>query len=423
VKGRLAGLLFVPVLLMAQAAAPNQAQHRSDEEDALRTALGEAGSSPVDFIRALESHLAKYPQTPRRAELERALVKAAIEAKDKDRIVQYGEKLLSREQDDLQVLERVARSLVDTEDKAAAERALAYASRYEELVMGMRLQEAPGRVSAAEWREELDRGIARSLAIQSRALGNLGKTADAVIKARHAYETYPTAEAAREIGRWLIRSGKEAEAIPHIADAFTLEDSRNTAADRLRDRQRMGALYAKIHGDEKGLGDVILQSFDRTNALMEARRQKVQAEDPNAAATQVLDFTLSSLKGEPLKMVSLKGKVVVLDFWATWCGPCRVQHPLYEQVKQKFHHREDVVFLSINTDEDHEVVEPFLKANGWKVTPYFEGGLSRTLQISSIPTTVILDKKGAIFSRMNGFLPDRFVTMLSDRIDGALKTR
>jgi thiol-disulfide isomerase/thioredoxin len=420
VKRFLLLLLVIPVLIAQQ----EPSRSKTDEEDvALRSALGEAGSSPVDFIRALEGHLDKYPASPRRAELERALAKAAIEGKDRDRIIRYGEKVLSREQDDLQILERVSRALVETEDKAAAERAFRYAYRYEELVMGMRLQDAPGRVSSAEWREELDRGIARSLAIQARALGIMGKTDEAVPKAEQAFETYPTAEAAREIGRWLIRAGKEAEAIPHIADAFTLDDPRNTAADRLRDRQRMGSLYAKIHGDEKGLGDIILQSFDRTQAMVEARRQRVASEDPNAGAKQVLDFTLTGLKGNSLKLRSLQGKVVVLDFWATWCGPCRVQHPLYEQVKQKYREKPEVVFLSINTDEERDVVEPFLKSNGWKVTPYFEGGLSRSLQISSIPTTVILDKKGGIFSRMNGFLPDRFVSMLSDRIEGALKDR
>jgi thiol-disulfide isomerase/thioredoxin len=113
--------------------------------------------------------------------------------------------------------------------------------------------------------------------------------------------------------------------------------------------------------------------------------------------------------------------VIVFDFWATWCGPCRAQHPLYEQVKLRFKNSQDVVFLSVNTDEDRELVAPFLKEHGWKVKPYFEDGLSRALQISSIPTTIIVDRRGEIFSRMNGYLPDRFVDMLTDRIRDALK--
>jgi thiol-disulfide isomerase/thioredoxin len=87
--------------------------------------------------------------------------------------------------------------------------------------------------------------------------------------------------------------------------------------------------------------------------------------DPNAQASNVLEFTISGVDGAKLPIASLKGKAVVFDFWATWCGPCRAQHPLYEQVKQRFHDSPDVVFLSIATDDERELVAPFLKENHW----------------------------------------------------------
>jgi len=81
-----------------------------------------------------------------------------------------------------------------------------------------------------------------------------------------------------------------------------------------------------------------------------------------------------------------------------------------------------VVFLSINTDEEREVVLPFLKENHWEPQQvYFEDGLSRVLAINSMPTTIVLDRHGEVISRMNGFVPERFVDMLSDRIKDALK--
>ncbi len=409
----------VCVLLLA-ALLPAQEE---SEDGALRAALQEAGSSPVDFIRTLESHLDRFPKSEKRSELERALSKAAIESKDRERIIRYGERVLERDQDDLQVLERVARALLDTDARPASERALKYARRYSEIVNGMKLQDTPGRVSSAEWQQELDRGVSRAFALQARATGNLGKPEEAVKLARSAFDAYPSAEASREIARWLIRQGKDLEAVAHLADAFSLTDPKTGEADRLRDRQRMGALYSKVKGGEQGLGDLILQSYDRTTALLETRRQRILQADPNAKATEVLDFTLSGLDKDTLKLRTLAGKVVVFDFWATWCGPCRVQHPLYAQVKEKYKLRDDVVFVSVNTDEDRSVVAPFLRENEWNVPVYFEDGLSRTLQISSIPTTVILDKRGKIFSRMNGFLPDRFVEMLADRIEGAIKGR
>ncbi len=108
------------------------------------------------------------------------------------------------------------------------------------------------------------------------------------------------------------------------------------------------------------------------------------------------------------------------DFWATWCGPCRAQHPLYEQVKERFKQNPDVVFLAVSTDEDRAAVPRFLAANKWSHEVWFEDGLSVHLRVSSIPTTLVLDRNGAVSSRLNGFIKDRFVDMLSDRIREAL---
>jgi len=125
--------------------------------------------------------------------------------------------------------------------------------------------------------------------------------------------------------------------------------------------------------------------------------------------------------GDPLKLSSLNGKVIVLDFWDTWCGPCRLQHPLYQQVMRRFEGNSSVLFLSISTDEEHALVEPFLKENHWTNPVYFEDGLAHMLRINSIPTTIIVNQRGEISSRLNGFNPDRFVDLLTERIQQAMK--
>src|SRR5205814_3290657 len=115
--------------------------------------------------------------------------------------------------------------------------------------------------------------------------------------------------------------------------------------------------------------------------------------DPNAQAKEPMQFTISELSGEKLHLATLKGKVIIMDFWATWCGPCRAQHPLYEEVKKRFKDRADVVFLSIDTDEDRSLVKPFLAQNNWSQKAYFDDGLALLMQASSIPSTVIFNKK------------------------------
>lgn len=401
--------------LALAACALAQAPVVSDaEEQDLSRAVGEAGNSPLEFIRAVEKHLEKYPRTARRPDLERALVKAAIEAKDNRLVILYGERVLARETGDPQVLDRVTRALLASDARDTSERALKYAKRYVEMIAGM-------HASGAREQDEIDRALARALALQSRAAGNLGRLDEAVQLAARGYDVFPNAESAREMGRWLARSGRQEKAIARIADAFTIADPRIDETERQKDRLRMGELYRQLKGSEKGLGDIILEAYDRTTAQLAARRLRLRKSDPNAQVSKIMEFTLSGPGGDKLQLASLKGKTIVFDFWATWCGPCRAQHPLYEEVKRRFKNTPEVVFLSVNTDEERDGIDTFLKQNGWDKKVYFEDGLARMLRISSIPTTVIVDRRGEIFTRMNGYLPERFVDMLTERIRDALK--
>jgi thiol-disulfide isomerase/thioredoxin len=414
---RIAALFCAAAALFVFAAGCFGQQLSKEEQDDLSRALADANGSPKDYLRGLQKHLEKYPDSPRKAELERAAALAAFEAKDDAALVLYGERTLARHPDDLQMLEPVARALTASDSKDAAERALKYARRYETLARGMQSQ----RPHDAEWQNRTDQAIARGLTYEARATAALGRAEEALALAERAFATYPGAEAAREIARSDERLGRIAEAARAMADAFTVQDARNTDAERARDRGRMGELYRKARVSEAGLGDLVLEAYDRNLALVHARELRMRANDPNAQLTDPMQFTLSALDGAPLRMAELKGKVVILDVWATWCGPCRAQHPLYEQVKQRFAGSRDVVFLSINSDEDRAAVRPFLDEVKWAGPVYFEDGLARALKINGIPATIIIGRDGQVFSRMSGFVPELFVDSLTAKIKDALR--
>lgn len=419
-------------VLLALAAAAGAAQNAATSEDAqggaaadeqksLSVALAESGTSPPDFIRALETHLIKFPKTGRRAEMEEAIAKTAMEMDDRRRIIEYGERVIARGPSDPKLIERVSRELLEGEDKARSERALKYARHYEKLLLEAKDKKPSETLSPADWLEEVERGLGRAYVLQARAAGNLGRAGEALELARRSFATYPNAESAREIGRWLARSGSESEAVAHYADAFTIPDPRQDAADRAADRAQLGELYRRLHGgSEQGLGEIVLAAYDRTTALIAERRLRMKQLDPNLGLTNPMEFTLRGLDGGTLAMPSLKGKVVIMDFWATWCGPCRAQHPLYEEVKQRFRGRDDVVFLSINTDENRAGVPKFLEENHWDKRVYLDSGLTAALRISSIPTAILINRRGEIHSRMAGFVPSRFAGLLTERINQAL---
>jgi thiol-disulfide isomerase/thioredoxin len=417
-RNRALGVL--PVLCAAAVMCAADQPPKPDEDDSLRQALSEAGTSNVDFMRVLEQHLAKFPKTERRPEIERAVLKAAIEIDDQKRIIDYGGRVLGRESVDLKTLEAVTRALLAAGTQELAGRALEYAHRYEAGVRDFEKEQPSGGVSAGKWRDDIDRGYGRAYVLEARASSALGRAAEALEIARKSYSVYPTAEAAREIGRLLVKAGKEEEAARSYAEAFAIPDPRNREADRAADRVRLGELYRKLKGSETGLGDLILDAYDRTTEAARERELKLRQLDPNARLTDPMDFTLTDLDGGKLALSSLRGKVLILDFWATWCGPCRVQHGLYEQVKTRFKDRPEVAFLSISTDEDRATVPDFVAENHWDRKVYFEDGLAGMLQISSIPTAILINRQGGIESRMNGFVPQRFVEQLTERIRHAL---
>jgi thiol-disulfide isomerase/thioredoxin len=410
----------IAVLLLA-ALSYGQKQMPEAEQKELQEALAETSNSPLEIARVLEKHLEKHPKSEQRDDIERAILKSAMEAGDKVRIVRYGERALARDMEQPLVLERVAQVLLESDDKERSERALKYAQKFEEILRSLEKEGPSSNRNKGQMLAELDRALGRALVMQARATGNLGKTEEAIALAQKAWAAHASAPAAREAGKWLAKAGRNMDAVRKYADAFSAPDPKNTDAARAEDRRIMAELYRKEKGSEAGLGDLVLEAYDRSAALALRRADLQKQRDPNSEITDPMEFTLTGLDRGPLKLSTLRGKVLVLDFWATWCGPCRVQQPLYEQVQAKFKTNPDVIFLNINTDEDQSIVKPFLEKQKWSKTIYFEDGLSQLLRVSSIPTTIIIDKHGRIFSRMNGFVPDRFVDQLTERIQEALQ--
>ena len=391
------------------------------ELEELQRALAEANSSQIEVLRVIEKHLAAHPATAFRAELEHRAAEAAMAIRDNALTIRYGEASLARTPDDTKLLPGVTRALLALETHDAAERALKYAHHTEDLVRKMQTDGNPGNVSPIEWRNQTDRLLNRALIDEARATGILGSSDGALALARRAFEIYPDSAAAREMAHWLERAGKPDQAIDALADAFMIPDAQATEAQRAADRVRLGELYRKAKGTESGLGALCLEAYDRGAALLKARDENLERNEPNSGLTNVLDFTLSGLDGKPLAMATLKGKVVVMDLWATWCIPCREQHPLYEEVKRRFHDNPKVAFLSVNADPDRSAVKPFVEKMKWQGPVYFEDGLARLYSVEGLPATILLDGNGRLYTHLNGFLDkDHFADLLSERIRDAL---
>jgi thiol-disulfide isomerase/thioredoxin len=109
------------------------------------------------------------------------------------------------------------------------------------------------------------------------------------------------------------------------------------------------------------------------------------------------DFHLDSLQGDSYRLGDFAGRVVLLEFWATWCGPCRLQAEildgLYEEMADS-----GVEFLAIDLGETHDTVEAFVKQNPFTYPVLLDPKetLGVSLQIYALPTVVVVDGEGQI---------------------------
>ena len=109
------------------------------------------------------------------------------------------------------------------------------------------------------------------------------------------------------------------------------------------------------------------------------------------------DFRMKTLDGKMLGPKDFPGQVVVIDFWATWCGPCQIQAKILEPVYRD-HKGRGVQFLAANVGEDVETVKKFVKG---KPFPYPvildpDDKISSNLGVLALPTLIVVDKKGKI---------------------------
>ena len=163
--------------------------------------------------------------------------------------------------------------------------------------------------------------------------------------------------------------------------------------------------------------------------MMVAMPVEAQAQQDDIASTTLInkgdkapDFTVEMISGEQLTLSKLKGKVVVVNFWATWCPPCRqelkvVEKQLIERFKGK-----DFVFLPISRGEAKKTVEAFRKQNGYT----FPMGLDPKQTIykkyasNYIPRNFVVGKDGKVIYTSVGYTPEEFAEMISV-IEKALK--
>jgi thiol-disulfide isomerase/thioredoxin len=392
--------------------AQKQAVKPPTPAEELQKAISEAGNDRATLVKNLQGFLEKYPVAPERPQIYRALVEACMQFHDDECATNYAERIVSLTPDDVSITLLAIQLLERTGDAAGLKRAVTYATRVYEAVRSTPIAEKSPRVSMEEWESQKKRDESAVLALRGKLEGRLRDNAAARKDYEESYALLPNSSAALRLGEMDELAKNYNAAAAEYARAFALSDTATKSGNRREIREKLGNAWRLAHGNDAGLGDFLLKMVDEVTATAVTPRPR-----RNDSAKDAFAFVLRTApEGTSYPVAAQRGKVVVINFWATWCGPCHALEPIYEKLAGRYAGNAGVVFLSANCDEDESLVGPYLAERKPHSNEVFADGLDEVFGVESFPTVLILDHSGKVVFRANGFDPDTIEQELGDAV-------
>ncbi|MCX6133443.1 MAG: TlpA disulfide reductase family protein [Ignavibacteriales bacterium] len=271
----------------------------------------------------------------------------------------------------------------------------------------------PSYYSAKQWKKQNESSLGMVLDTYGFGLLQLGKAKEAAAVMKEAVDLTKgeQADINQRLVECYVKDGSYDKAMAVGADFI----QKGKSNDKLLEAYKTA--YVKVKGSDKGFDEAIAQAKQTGKSEMKKDLAKSRVNKP------AVDFALKNLEGKVVKLSDLRGKVVVVDFWATWCGPCKASFPYLQQVYNKYKDNPKIVILALNTWENvsgkerEDLVKKFMADNKYTFPVLYDEGFVEKYGVEGIPTKFVIDKKGMIQFKTIGFTGEKMVDEMITQFD------
>jgi thiol-disulfide isomerase/thioredoxin len=236
---------------------------------------------------------------------------------------------------------------------------------------------------------------AQAVLVQLLELGAPKKKSDQLNDAEKRSAAYNQSVYWRAVGKVAEIEKRKLDALTAYQTALVLNPPRN-GNNELDDT--MQRLWKELGGTDQGW-----KAYLARNDVSKTKVASAELATWDSKNTVLPEFDLTDLEGRKWSLADLKGKVAFINFWATWCSPCRAELPYVQKLREQLKDRKDVIVLTFNTDEEVGKVEPFMKENKFTFPVLLGQAYADGQGINSIPRNWVVSLDGKVLFEGIGF--------------------